>query len=257
MKFSRVLVAAVLVVAVSTSVFAGKKDAQRIEALEARLEALEKTLDEKLIELEGLLDQKLEAAIQELAQREERAQQEFAAISRLAADGKQLEAKAKMDEFVKKYAGTDASKRAAALNRELSVVGKAAPADFNVAKWYVGEGASLDLTGEGTSLLVFWEEWCPHCRREVPKIQKTYEKYEGDGLKVIGLTKVTRSSTDEKVATFCENHKLSFPVIKEDGELSRYFNVSGIPAAAVVQDGKVIWRGHPGRLSEDVLKSWL
>ena len=28
------------------------------------------------------------------------------------------------------------------------------------------------------------------------------------------------------------------------------FNVTGIPAAALVKEGKVIWRGHPGRLDD-------
>ena len=42
-----------------------------------------------------------------------------------------------------------------------------------------------------------------------------------------------------------------------DGSLSQYFNVGGIPAAAVVKDGKVVWRGHPARLSEQMLKDWI
>jgi hypothetical protein len=29
--------------------------------------------------------------------------------------------------------------------------------------------------------------------------------------------------------------------------------VTGIPAAAVVKGGKVIWRGHPAQLTDDVL----
>jgi thioredoxin-like negative regulator of GroEL len=50
---------------------------------------------------------------------------------------------------------------------------------------------------------------------------------------------------------------VDYPIAKETGELSRYFNVSGIPAAAVIKDGKVVWRGHPAQLKEDQLKSWL
>jgi hypothetical protein len=38
--------------------------------------------------------------------------------------------------------------------------------------------------------------------------------------------------------------------IVQDGEwtLSSPFNVSGVPAAAVIKNSVVIWRGHPGRL---------
>jgi hypothetical protein len=35
------------------------------------------------------------------------------------------------------------------------------------------------------------------------------------------------------------------------------FNVSGIPAAAVVKDGVVVWRGHPARLNNDILTGML
>jgi hypothetical protein len=39
--------------------------------------------------------------------------------------------------------------------------------------------------------------------------------------------------------------------------MSDYFAVSGIPAAAVIKDGKVVWRGHPGRLTDDMINAWL
>jgi hypothetical protein len=91
----------------------------------------------------------------------------------------------------------------------------------------------------------------------VPKIQSIYSDLKGEGLQVVGLTKITRSSTEEKVSTFISEKQIAYPVAKEDGELSRYFNVSGIPAAAVLKDGKVVWRGHPAQLNEAKLKAWL
>jgi hypothetical protein len=47
--------------------------------------------------------------------------------------------------------------------------------------------------------------------------------------------------------------------IVQDGEwtLSSHFNVSGVPAAAVIKNSVVIWRGHPGRLSGDWMTSGL
>jgi len=57
---------------------------------------------------------------------------------------------------------------------------------------------------------------------------------------VIGLTRITKSATEEKVQAFIEEKKVEYPMAKEDGSVSRYFNVSGIPAAAVIKDGKVV-----------------
>ncbi len=239
---------------------AGRKDkgqdedaAARLAALEARLAALEQTIQG----LEARIEQRLDEAIAELATREERAQEQFQEIQRLVAQGQHLEAKQRMDAFLEKYAGTTAARNADSLRAELSVVGMPAPESFPVVRWFVGEASSFQLDDHGTTLLVFFEEWCPHCRREVPKLQQTYEKYRERGLRIVGITRVTRSATDEKVEQFCRELGLSFPVAKENGDLSQYFAVRGIPAAAVVKDGQVIWRGHPAQLNDRLLESWL
>jgi hypothetical protein len=35
--------------------------------------------------------------------------------------------------------------------------------------------------------------------------------------------------------------------------MSNAYAVTGIPAAAVVKGGKVVWRGHPAQLTDEVL----
>jgi len=123
-----------------------------------------------------------------------------------------------------------------------------------------GRGLILAAPGSGsgkTTLLVFWEEWCPHCRREVPKLQQIYSELKGQGLQVVGLTKITRSATDEKVQAFITGNKIDYPIAKETGALADYFAVKGIPAAAVVKGGRIVWRGHPIRLKPELVQSWL
>ena len=259
----RLLVVVVMIVALAASglALADKKDKDddRLAALEAKIAQLEEQIAAQQAQLDGLLgdDSAMMAMIDEaLAGREQRAATMLREITTLVSQGNQLAAKDKMDAFQAKYAGTQAANQATRIGPELAVVGKTAPQSINVEKWFVGEGTPLDLN-EGTSLLVFFEEWCPHCKREMPKLQETYDKFKDDGLRVIGLTKVTKSATDEKVTTFCTSNNLAFPVIKENGDMSRYFNVSGIPAAAVVQNGQIVWRGHPGRLSEAMLQGFL
>jgi hypothetical protein len=85
------------------------------------------------------------------------------------------------------------------------------------------------------------------------------EKYKSKGLGIIALTKVTKSATEESVEAFIKDSKLTFPVGKEPegGPLSAAYAVSGIPAAALVKDGKVIWRGHPARLTDELLEQML
>ncbi|MFT5686791.1 MAG: serine/threonine protein kinase/thiol-disulfide isomerase/thioredoxin [Myxococcota bacterium] len=132
------------------------------------------------------------------------------------------------------------------LQAEVEVIGKIAP-DLVVEKWFTGSGS----TYKNVTLLIFWEQWCPHCKREVPALQEVYQTYSNRGLQIIGLTKITKDSTEEKVEEFISEKGLTYPIAKEygGGSLSEYFNVSGIPAAALIKDGEVIWRGHPARLN--------
>ena len=171
----------------------------------------------------------------------------------LAGQGKTDEAKAKLSDLTSKYAKTRAGQAGARLLAELSVVGKDI-SDLKVEEWYVGK-ASL---GEGkATLVVFWEVWCPHCKREVPKLQATYDQYKGQGLNVVGLTKLTRDKTKAEVEAFIQENKVSYPMGKEAGDMSEFFGVSGVPAAAVVKGGKVVWRGHPAQITDDMLKGWI
>ena len=74
---------------------------------------------------------------------------------------------------------------------------------------------------------------------------------------MVGVTRITRTSTEESVQEFIKGNDVNYPMAKETGALAEYFNVQGIPAAALVKDGKIIWRGHPTRVTEKLLSSWL
>ena len=141
------------------------------------------------------------------------------------------------------------------LEGEIQVVGIDA-GELSVEKWLQGAGTSF--SGGEATLLVFWEAWCPHSKRVVPKLQSTYEAYKNRGLQVVGLTKATRNTTDEEIQRFITDKMLSYPIGKERGdEMSKRFGVRGIPAAAVVKDGKVVWRGHPAKADDALLERLL
>lgn len=179
----------------------------------------------------------------------------FKAASDAARTGDVDGAKAKLAELNEKYKGSRAAGAGARLLAELSVVGSDA-GELQVATWLAGK-SSFD-EGKAT-MLVFWEVWCPHCVREVPKLQATYEKYKPQGLNVVGLTKVSRGKTDADVLAFLEEKKVTYAIGKEDeaGTLSQRFGVNGVPAAAVVKGGKVVWRGHPAQVTDEMIAGWI
>lgn len=251
MSRTRVILGFVLTVVIAlgfgcSASSAGSEDLeQQVKALTQRIETLEKELASMKSVAQGptpQMEQEASAALNK--------------INQLVASGQPAEAKKQLSAFQQKYAATRAGRSASRLAQELAVVGKDAPSEWGIEKWFQGED-KLDLSSDGTTLVVFWETWCPHCAREVPKLQAIYDSYSPKGLQVVGLTKVTRSSTEEGVSEFLTQQKVSYPVAKENGQMSTHFGVSGIPAAAVVKGGKIVWRGHPANLSDAMLKGWL
>ncbi len=263
MSSSRLLIMGVVIIAV-VSVTLAVVDSdepnlaeltKKIDALTAKIDNLEKKLDTRLNSIDTAIA-KGGGNSGPSPQLESQAQAAYGQINSLVSSGKFEEAKKQMEDFMSKYGATTTARSARRLSAELQVIGKDAPASWAIEKWYQGE-SDVDLASDQTTLLVFWEVWCPHCKREVPKLQALYDSLKGDGLQVVGLTKVNRSATDESVVDFIKEKNLAYPCAKETGELSAHFGVSGVPAAAVLKDGKVVWRGHPARLSESMLKAWL
>jgi peroxiredoxin len=158
-----------------------------------------------------------------------------------------------LTQLTDRHSATRAARTGSKLLSELDVIGKTA-VPIEVETWFQGE-ARTDAT---VQLLVFWEVWCPHCKREVPKLETLYTTYGSRGLDVIGLTKQSRDTSDSQVQSFIEDVTITYPVAREaGGRLSAAYGVKGVPAAAVIKDGKVIWRGHPGRLNDTMIEGWL
>lgn len=162
-------------------------------------------------------------------------------------------AKAKYKEILSSFGSTRVARAAESALRQLDVVGSDI-ATLGDIEWLRGKS---DIDDGKATLVVFWEVWCPHCKREVPKLQETYEKYKGQGLNVISLTKMSRGKTTEEVLAFADESKVSYPIGKEDGKMSDFFGVQGVPAAAVVKGGKVVWRDHPARINDEMIQEWI
>jgi thiol-disulfide isomerase/thioredoxin len=151
--------------------------------------------------------------------------------------------------FAGELSGTRTAGRMNSRCTEWAVVGKKDAGLSDVRRWYVGS----EPRPAPVTMLLFAEEWCPHCRRETPKVQELATQWAGR-VQVVGLTKVNRSSTDESVTTWLTEAGVTFPFGKESGALSDHYAVKGVPAAAIVRDGVVVWRGHPARLDTATLE---
>jgi serine/threonine-protein kinase RIO1/thiol-disulfide isomerase/thioredoxin len=128
--------------------------------------------------------------------------------------------------------------------------GKEMPTGFGVGEWLHGRG---NLATDDPVLLVFWESWCPSSYRALPGIEEVHREYRDQGLQVVGLTRLTRQSTGDKVRDVIEDRHLSWPTASESGRLWDYFKPSGIPGAVVLMNRRVVWQGSPRDMTRDML----
>lgn len=229
-------------------------EAQR--ALHAERAAEQAALERRIAALEAGSGGSAAAPARAAGPEEEQAAVTLLAEASEAAEGGDLQiARAKLAELERMYGATRAAQAAKRLASELEIVGKP-EAPLEVERWL--QGSAADVEDSEATLYVFWELWCPHCKREVPLLSETHDRFGPRGLSVIGLTKQTRNVTEAQVLEFIASQDVRYPIAREaGGALSQHYGVRGIPAAAMVKDGEVVWRGHPARLTDEMIAGWL
>jgi len=160
------------------------------------------------------------------------------------------------------FAETPSYKRSRRLEAELSLFNQPALTDAgsHIEQWFtdaeiVSADGSLGFSS-GTTLVVFWERWCPSCREKMPELQQIYDTWTRRGIQVVALTRGSRSETPQAIAEFVKAGGFSFPIALENGQIATAFKVQALPAAAVIQNGVIIWRGDAKQITDKELHVW-
>jgi len=92
--------------------------------------------------------------------------------------------------------------------------------------------------GKKVVLLVFWLRDCPHCKREMPKVQRLYTLYGDGGLEVISIV---HKFTPAQVRSLMQKRGWTFPVAQDaTGKLAAPYGGGRRPGYFVVGiDGRV------------------
>lgn len=137
-----------------------------------------------------------------------------------------------------------------------SLVGTKAP-EWNNQKWVNSSPLKLaDLSGKVVLVRFFMESGCPMCRASAPYLNDFHQRYNRDGLTVIGMytPKPTPRKTDvETVARYVRDYGFQFPIaVDDEWHTLNEFWLDRIPDAAYTSvsfliDRKGIIRYiHPG-----------
>jgi len=87
-------------------------------------------------------------------------------------------------------------------------------------------------------LLDFWASWCGPCRRSFPWLNEMHNKYEQDGLVVIG---VNLDARQEDAAEFLEDYPAEFKIhFDTKATLAFQYGIEAMPSSVVIgRDGEI------------------
>ncbi|GGH59910.1 thiol-disulfide isomerase/thioredoxin [Filimonas zeae] len=141
---------------------------------------------------------------------------------------------------------------------KLTIGDDAPPVKYS--KWIKGT-PGVDWKDGKLYVLEFWATWCVPCIAAMPHLSELAKKYEGK-TKFIGVNvwedrgAALSESSLPKVTAFVEKNgdRMSYNVIADDNDYTMgngWLKAAlqfGIPSTFVVQDGKIVWVGHPAKL---------
>ncbi|MFT0801024.1 thiol-disulfide oxidoreductase ResA [Bacillus swezeyi] len=118
-------------------------------------------------------------------------------------------------------------------------------------------GGEIELNNlKGKAVLVnFWGSFCEPCKREMPAIQKAYDRYKEAGFEVVA---VNVQESKAAVKHFLDHHGLSFPAaLDQTAEVYRSWEIFYLPASIFINPDGVVERMYVGEMSARQLDQWI
>jgi peroxiredoxin len=101
-------------------------------------------------------------------------------------------------------------------------------------------------------LVNFWATWCPPCRREMPSMQRAWEKLQGGNFEMYAVN----VGEDEDTIfgfTFSTGVELTFPILLDrDAQIIKAWPVVALPTSFIIDpQGRIVYRAVGGREWDD------
>lgn len=118
-------------------------------------------------------------------------------------------------------------------------------------------GNKVDLSSfKGKKIFLnFWATWCPPCKAEMPDIEKLYQETKDSDLVILAVN----VGEDKKTAqNFMNANKYNFTVLLDvTGEVSRLYQVTGIPTSYFIDTEGFLEDGITGGISLESMKEYI
>jgi thiol-disulfide isomerase/thioredoxin len=108
----------------------------------------------------------------------------------------------------------------------------------------------LISAGNNKMMVTFMAAWCGPCIEELPVLNKLYQKYKTQGLKLIGIS--VDLEGPQAMQPVVDKLKVQFPVYWYGGAAVQKFSLFAIPMIFWVKNGRIV-EELPGRRSKKEL----
>jgi len=119
--------------------------------------------------------------------------------------------------------------------------------DFNLQDMDENNYSLKDFRGK-VLLVNFWATWCPPCRREMPSMERLYQKLKDSDFTVIAINQF--EDPDHVFAYIGQlGTDPTFPILFDrESKISEAYKVAGLPTTYLVdKKGKIRYRAVGGR----------
>lgn len=102
-------------------------------------------------------------------------------------------------------------------------------------------------------VLVFWETWCPYCKRHNVHVERLYQETRGMQIRVLGATTETNA---DKLTSYLRANQFHFPVAHiEPGLRGQFSQRRVIPLTCLVTENGRLLQAIPGEMGYEDLYS--
>jgi len=120
------------------------------------------------------------------------------------------------------------------------VAGNPDAPDFNLEDQDGNFMKMSDFKGK-VVIINFWATWCPPCRKEMPSMQRAWEKLKQEGIVMLAINV---GEDSDQIFAFTAEYPVEFPLLMDrDSSVVRQWKVRGLPTTYIVNPaGKLVYQ---------------